>query len=168
MATPSLQFDGPEPTELLTIEEVEVRTKMRHSWIYELIKRGEFPAPIRLGGSKWIAAEVDEYIRRKEEERDRQRGENKFVPRARVLPFSPARPQDTSPSVAGVINSAVANESSLRVLSPEMCDALRTLRINIPELYLDSNSWQVNLLIMKVNLNPTPATAENLKRGKKR
>lgn len=72
-------------TELLSIGKVEVRTRMKRSNIYRSIQLGLFPAPIHLGGSKWDAAEVEEYIQRRKEERDRKFGTNKFVPRPGIL-----------------------------------------------------------------------------------
>jgi predicted DNA-binding transcriptional regulator AlpA len=72
-------------TELWDIDEVEKRTKMKSSNIYRLIQLGQFPAPIHLGGAKWIAAEVEEYIQRCADERDRELGGNKFVPRPSIL-----------------------------------------------------------------------------------
>jgi prophage regulatory protein len=167
MATHQPHFDVLELTELLNIKEVEVRTKMKRSWIYELIKRGEFPAPIHMGGSKWIAAEVEEYIQRQVDERDRESGENKFVPRAQVLQFPSSGARSMPPSVREVVESAAGTESTLRVLNPELCGALRTLRMDIPELYLDQDAWQVNLLVMKINLSPTPPPKGKVKsRGK--
>ena len=44
--------------------------------------------------------------------------------------------------------------SNLRVLSPELCSALKTLKVDIPELYLDSASWNVSLAVIKVELSP--------------
>jgi predicted DNA-binding transcriptional regulator AlpA len=132
VAAPQPQFGLLELTELLTIGEVEVRSKMKRSWIYQLIKLRKFPAPIHLGGSKWIAAEVEEYVQRRIEERDRQHGENNFVPRAQILQFQPTGHRNAPPSMAGVVDSATANESTLRVVHPTLCDALRTLRIDIP------------------------------------
>jgi predicted DNA-binding transcriptional regulator AlpA len=164
MATPRPQFDALEPSELLTIGEVLARAKMKSSWLYELIKRGEFPAAIHLGGSKWLRAEVDEAIAQRVEERNREHGQNKFFPRARVFPFQPNGAGNAPLSVAAVMESATANESTLRVLSPELCDALRTLRIDIPELYLDEDSWRVDLLIMKVERKAAPQFKKQQKR----
>jgi prophage regulatory protein len=168
MATPRPQFDVLEQTELLTIEEVEERTKMGHSWIYELIKRGEFPAPIHMGGSKWVASEVEEFIQRRKDERDRKYGQNKFVPRARILQFQADGARSAALSMAGVVDSVMANESTLRVLGTELCDALRTLKIDIPELYLDQASWQVNFLVMKIELAHALLDNQDLKRKRKR
>jgi len=162
------QFDLLEPTVLLTIAEVELRSKMGRSWIYELVKRREFPAPIHMGGSKWIAAEVEEFIRRRIEERDCKHGQNSFVPRAQVLHFPQTGTQGTPLSVAAAVNSAAATESTLRVLGPELCAALWTLKIDIPELYLDPDAWRVNLLVLKIDLKPTPSPRENSKRSSAR
>jgi len=168
MATHQPQFDALEQTDVLTIEEVEVRTKMKHSRIYELIRLGEFPAPIRLGGSKWIKAEVEEYKQRKIEERDRERGGNKFVPRAQLLQCPPTGNRSTQLSAAEAVASAAATESTLRVLRPELCAALRTLKIDIPELYLDQNAWQVNILVMKTDRKPDQTPKDTLKLKRRR
>jgi len=161
------QFGLLEPTELLTIDEVEVRSKMKRSWIYQLIKLGEFPAPIHLGGSKWVAAEVEEYVRRRIEERDRQNGKCKFVPGPRVVQSQANDNSTAPPSFTGVADFASSGELTLRVLSSELCNALRTLRIAIPELYLDQDTWQVSLLVMKTNQQPAQPTKEGLKRNRK-
>jgi predicted DNA-binding transcriptional regulator AlpA len=166
MATSRPQFDVIEQTELLTIEEVEERTKMGHSWIYELIKRGEFPAPIHMGGSKWVAFEVEEFIQRRKDERDLKYGQSKFAPRARILHFQTDGARSAPISMIGVVDSVTANESTLRVLGAGLCAALRTLRIDIPELYLDQDSWQVNLLVMKIDRKQAKPMKNGLKRKK--
>jgi len=167
MATLQPQFGLLEPTELLTIDEVELRSKMKRSWIYQLIKLRKFPAPIHLGGSKWVAAEVEEYVRLRIEERDRQNGESKFVPRPRLVQFQANRNCNAPPSFTGVADFVGSGELTLRVLSTELCDALRTLRIAIPELYLDQDTWQVNLLVTMTDRQPAPPTKEGLKRNRK-
>lgn len=49
---------------LLRRKEVEARTGLPRSSLYELIGRGEFPRPIRLGERSvaWIDSEVDAWI----------------------------------------------------------------------------------------------------------
>jgi prophage regulatory protein len=53
---------------LLRRWDVETRVGLKRSAIYELIKRGEFPAPIKLSSgaharaSAWIEREVDDWI----------------------------------------------------------------------------------------------------------
>lgn len=145
------------PTQLLKLCEVEDRTHMGQSNIYRLIALGLFPAPIHLGGSKWIAAEVDEFIERKKDERDRQRGENKFSPRPAILTGQgPALNGSFSGTKPG--SPPVAPPSTIRMLSPEMVEALRTLHIDIPELYLDPAAWNVSLAVIKVELSSAQPT----------
>lgn len=168
MGTSQPQFGLLEPTELLPIDEVEVRTKMKRSWIYQQIKLRKFPAPLHVGGgSKWIAAEVEEYIQSRKEERDRQHGGRNFVPRTRVIQFQANDAPSAPPSFAGVVDFASSSELTLRVLSPELCNALRTLRIQIPELFLDQDSWQVDILVMKTERKPAPPINEGMKRKKR-
>lgn len=56
-------------------EEVKHRTGLPYSSLYERIKVGTFPAPIRLGaGAKaagWVEAEVDAWIAEQINNRDR-------------------------------------------------------------------------------------------------
>ena len=119
------------PTQLLKLCEVEDRTHMGQSNIYRLIALGLFPAPIHLGGTKWIAAEVDEYIQRKKDERDRQRGQNKFAPRPAILTGQgPALNGSFSGSKPG--SPPVAPPSTIRILGPEMVEALRTVEDRYP------------------------------------
>lgn len=125
------------------------------------------PRPIHLGGSKWVASEVEEFIKRRKEERDRKYGQNKFAPQAGIFQFQPEGPGSAPLSMEGVVNSATANESTLRVLGPELCDALRTLKIDIPELYCNQASWQINLLVMKIELRQALPVAQDLKRKKR-
>lgn len=50
---------------LLRRKEVERRTGLPRSTLYDLIGRGEFPAPIKLSSGRsvaWIESEVDRYI----------------------------------------------------------------------------------------------------------
>jgi predicted DNA-binding transcriptional regulator AlpA len=154
-------------TELLDIEEVERRTVMGQSNIYRLIKLGLFPAPIHFGGAKWIAAEVEEYIQRCVEKRDRERGGNKFVPRPSIL----------SGNGSGAPNGALSEDklgttpgqpaSAVRMLGPELCEALRMLKADIPELYLDPTVCQVVLAVIKVDL-PTAQPVNMSPKRKKR
>jgi prophage regulatory protein len=45
---------------------VEDKVGFKHSAIYELIKRGEFPSPIRIGRSSfWLESEIDSWIERR-------------------------------------------------------------------------------------------------------
>jgi prophage regulatory protein len=48
---------------LLRVQQVEAATGFRRSWIYEMVRRGQFPPPVKLGrSSAWIEAEVEAYI----------------------------------------------------------------------------------------------------------
>jgi predicted DNA-binding transcriptional regulator AlpA len=160
-------FNPLQYTELLEIEEVEKRTLMKKSNIHRLIKLGQFPAPIHFGGAKWIAAEVEEYIQRCVEERDRERGDNKFVPRPSIL----------SANRSGVSNGARSDDkpgitpgqpaSTVRMLGLELCEALRLLKVDIPELYVDPAACNVVLAVIKVDLPPAQPVNTSSK-GKKR
>ncbi len=145
-------------TELLSIGEVEVRARMKRSNIYRLIQLGLFPAPIHLGGSKWDAAEVEEYIQRRKEERDLKFGPNKFVPRPGILSGLDANGLNGSLPDHRVGTSVILPLSNLRVLNPELCLALKMLKVDIPELYLDSALWGVSLAVIKVELSPVRHT----------
>lgn len=140
---------------------------MKRSNIYRLIQLGLFPAPIHLGGSKWIAAEVEEFIRRLQDERDRQRGENKFAPRPAILSGQMVGAADGSLSGANVGTSAAPPASTVRMLEPEICQALRMLKLDIPELYQDPAVWSVSLAVMSVKLSPA-RQANKVPKGKKR
>ena len=163
----SSQPPATQSTELLTLAEVEVRAKMKRSNIYRLIKLGEFPRPIHLGGSRWIATEVDEAVERLKEERDRNHGANKFVPRPSIL----------SANKSGVSNGARSYDkpgitsgqpaSSVRMLDPQLCEALRLLKVDIPELYLDPATCNVVLAVIKVDL-PSAQPAKPAAKSKKR
>ena len=154
-------------TELLEIETVEKRTLMKRSNIYRLIKLGQFPAPIHFGGAKWIAAEVEEYIQRCMEKRDRERGGNHFAPRPSILSGNPsgapngARPEDKP----GVTRDEPA--STVRMLGPDLCEALRMLKVDIPELYVDPAVCNVVLAVIKVDL-PSAQPVNKTPKGKKR
>ena len=55
---------APEGRRLLRLNEVRHRVGLRRSAIYLKIKRGEFPAPVRLGARAvaWPSDEIDEWI----------------------------------------------------------------------------------------------------------
>jgi hypothetical protein len=145
----------------------EIDARCRAFNIYRLIKLGLFPAPIHLGGSKWVASEVEEYIQRRKDDRDSERGENKFAPRPRIM--SAQGSGDLNGSLPGGKTGIPANQSpsTVRVLSPELCSALRMLKIDVPELYLDPKHWTVSLAVIKVELSSGPS-ANNKIRGKNR
>jgi len=127
---------------------------MKRSNIYRLIQLGLFPAPTHLGGSKWIATEVDEAIERLKDERDRKHGPNKFVPRPSILA---ALENGALPGVEPASPSSRLQQE-VRMLSPELSAALRMLKVDIPELYLDSASWNVSLAVIRVELYPARQT----------
>lgn len=160
-------FNPLQSTELWDIGEVEKRTKMKSSNIYRLIKLGQFPAPIHLGGAKWIAAEVEEYIQRCRDERDSASGGNQFVPRPSILSGNASgapngvRPEDKP----GVTPDQPA--STVRMLAPEICAALRMLNADIPELYVDPAACNVFLAVIKVDLPPAQSVNKT-SRAKKR
>lgn len=54
------------------LNEVSARTGLRRSAIYDAIKRGTFPAPVKLGAraSAFVSSEIDEWIARLIAERD--------------------------------------------------------------------------------------------------
>ena len=51
---------------LMSIKEVKDITTLSHTTIYKLIKRGEFPAPLKITGksSAWLYSEIIEWIDR--------------------------------------------------------------------------------------------------------
>ncbi len=134
---------------------------MKRSNIYRLIQLGQFPAPIRLGGSKWIAAEVEEYIRRCQDDHDRQRGENRFAPRPAILTAQGDGLMGASSSGGKPGTSVVLPSSTVRMLEPELCQALRMLKLDVPELYLDPTIWNVSLAVIKVELPPAQSAKKD-------
>ena len=154
-------------TELLEIEAVEQRTLMGRSNICRLIKLGRFPAPIHLSGAKWIAAEVEEYIQRCVNERDLERGANKFTPRSAILSGNgtAAAAGALSAHKSGTAPSQPA--STVRMLDPKLCEALRMLKVDIPELYLDPAACNVVLAVIRVELPVAPAADTGSKRKKR-
>ncbi len=155
------------PTELLKIAEVEVRTKMKRANIYRLIQLGQFPAPIHFGGAKWRADEVEEFIQRRTEERDRDRGGNDFVPRPVILFGNPTGAQHGISLESKPGTTSCQPASVVRMLAPEMCEALRMLRVDVPELYLDPATCNVVLAVIKVDL-PSAQPAKPAAKIKKR
>jgi prophage regulatory protein len=156
-----------QASDLLTLPEVEVRAKMKRSNIYRLIKLGKFPRPIHLGGSRWIAAEVDEAVERLKEERDRNHGANKFVPRPAILSGSEAASRSGALSGAKPGIAPGQPTSTVRMLGPELCEALRLLKVDIPELYFDPAACNVVLAVIKVDL-PSAQPVNPSSKSKKR
>ena len=58
-------------SKVLKLKEVVKKSALSKSSLYEKIKRGTFPAPIKLGerASGWIDDEVDEWIEARRRER---------------------------------------------------------------------------------------------------
>jgi prophage regulatory protein len=55
---------GPKPRRFLRLSEVIQRVGMQKSAVYARIRRGEFPAPVQLGGGMvaWVEAEIDTWM----------------------------------------------------------------------------------------------------------
>ena len=73
------------PIRFLRISEVQARTGLGRSTIYEWSADGRFPAPVRLGGRalRWIESEIDAWLRDRIAE---SRGEGRRAPRGRRGP----------------------------------------------------------------------------------
>ena len=56
-----------QPQSLLPIRSVQAQTNLGRTKIYDLIRKGEFPAPIKLGArtARWPAAAIDAWIQKK-------------------------------------------------------------------------------------------------------
>lgn len=53
----------PTPERLLPLPEVESRSGFKSSFIYQLIKEGKFPKPVKIGASsRWRESEVQQWI----------------------------------------------------------------------------------------------------------
>ncbi len=54
-----------QPITILRRPQVEARTGLARSSIYQYVKRGMFPAPISLGAQSvgWIESEVEDWLR---------------------------------------------------------------------------------------------------------
>lgn len=63
-----------DPLRVIRLPEVKNLTGIGRSRLYDLLGRGEFPRPIRLGPASvgWIEAEVTEWIAVRVRERDRK------------------------------------------------------------------------------------------------
>lgn len=59
---------------LMRITEVERGTGLKRSTIYQLIQRGSFPKPVKLGPrvSVWVSSEIQAWIADRIAERDRE------------------------------------------------------------------------------------------------
>jgi predicted DNA-binding transcriptional regulator AlpA len=52
-----------QPERLLPLPEVESRSGFKSSFIYQLIKEGKFPQPVKIGtSSRWRESEVQQWI----------------------------------------------------------------------------------------------------------
>lgn len=60
------------PISFMRIKQVEAVTGLSKSSVYDLVKAGEFPRPVKISAhrSGWVKAEVDEWSRKRVEERD--------------------------------------------------------------------------------------------------
>ena len=54
----------PDPNTLLRLRDVIARVAISRTRVYELIARGEFPAPYKIGtkSARWKASEIDAWI----------------------------------------------------------------------------------------------------------
>lgn len=51
------------PERLLPLPEVESRSGFKSSFIYQLIKEGKFPRPVKIGtASRWRESEIQQWI----------------------------------------------------------------------------------------------------------
>jgi prophage regulatory protein len=57
---------------LRTLDEVLKRVPYGKPWLYRLVGRGEFPAPVRVGANRvaWVESEVDKWLADKVAERN--------------------------------------------------------------------------------------------------
>lgn len=55
-----------QPASLYTIRSVQAITALGRTKIYDLIRKGEFPAPIKLGArtARWPAAVIDAWVQK--------------------------------------------------------------------------------------------------------
>ena len=57
--------------ELLTLQDLCSKTGVHRSSVYRLVRRGEWPKPLKLGASsRWLATEVDAALQRAADARD--------------------------------------------------------------------------------------------------
>jgi excisionase family DNA binding protein len=65
--------------ELLTLKELCRRTGVHRSSVYRMIRRGEWPMPLKLGASsRWPAEEVDAALQRAADARDNLKEKEKM------------------------------------------------------------------------------------------
>jgi len=60
------QIAGAQPPRLERIEQVAQRIQRGRSWIWDAVKKGDFPQPHRLSPrcTRWLAGDVDLWIAR--------------------------------------------------------------------------------------------------------
>jgi prophage regulatory protein len=80
---------------------VEEKTGRGHSWIYDKMKRGEFPRAVPLGGKGvgWVEEEIDRWIAARIAERDEPRALPDLEAKRRPVPM-PSRDDDNEPPPA--------------------------------------------------------------------
>lgn len=63
---------APGGTRVLRRPQVEAATGLGRSTIYEMIARGEFPTPIKLGARAvgWIESEIEQWLDHRKDQRD--------------------------------------------------------------------------------------------------
>ena len=53
----------PTPVGLLALPDLTAEIRMGHSWIYDKMKAGQFPRPIKLGrASRWRRRDIAEWL----------------------------------------------------------------------------------------------------------
>ena len=56
----------PDPERLLTVDDILPRFRFSRTHLYDLIRKGEFPAPMKFGQlARWQQSTIDEYLRSK-------------------------------------------------------------------------------------------------------
>ena len=63
---------NPDPIRFIDRAEVARRTALSKSVIYRLINEADFPKPVRIGNkcSRWVASEVDAWLRQRADGRE--------------------------------------------------------------------------------------------------
>lgn len=60
-----METAGKSPTRLIRLKEVQQRVALKQTAIYDRMRRGDFPKPIKLSEkcAAWVESEVEEWIR---------------------------------------------------------------------------------------------------------
>ncbi len=59
-----MDTNAPPPLRLISLEETERRVDKRKSFIYQAIRDGRFPRPVKIGSStSFVESEVEDWIR---------------------------------------------------------------------------------------------------------